>query len=418
MTSTNIDQKLAAVRSMLTTEHNKSTEAFEQNLPEKALASYKAAASIANSSLKAVVAETVVGATVGALCELGDKAIGNRVSNFKDIYKKVGIAFPTCVSTGILVCDVSPLADDPEYSRALVVGDIVRIELAVHVDGHIARTGTTIVIQEKTEKQAVEESNNSKLKDLLNACNVGTEAVIRTMIPGTSTKHVADIIERSAKAFGVVSIEGSMSSQLLPYQLDDGKTAVANPPVQSYNEIKESTLIAGEVYALDIIYTTGTGKTRPTNKQRTTIFKKVQGAAYPLKMRTAREVYGEIIHSTQNIAFSLRNLSNPKKARLGIVECLSSGLITPFDVVESKPNDLVAHIVCTVIVRDPSEGGPIVLTNNTFGGRNEAIESIKNKAVNPDEEIANLIESVAVENPANKRKAKKNKKTAESKDGK
>jgi hypothetical protein len=54
-----------------------------------------------------------------------------------------GLAFPTCISVNQLAGHVSPLGDSP---AALMVGDVVKVDVAVHVDGYIAAVAQTTVL--------------------------------------------------------------------------------------------------------------------------------------------------------------------------------------------------------------------------------------------------------------------------------
>jgi len=54
-----------------------------------------------------------------------------------------GIAFPTCVSANHLVGHVSPLASE---DMTLNAGDLVKIDLGVHIDGFIGQVAHTIVV--------------------------------------------------------------------------------------------------------------------------------------------------------------------------------------------------------------------------------------------------------------------------------
>lgn len=47
-----------------------------------------------------------------------------------------GVAFPVCLSVNNCVCHYSPLASDE--SVVLALGDVVKLDLGVHVDGFIA----------------------------------------------------------------------------------------------------------------------------------------------------------------------------------------------------------------------------------------------------------------------------------------
>ena len=97
---------------------------------------YKMAGDMVNSILKEVVGEVKVGASVLALCELGDARLATETAKVfkKDKEMKKGIAFPTCVSINNCVCHFSPLKSDKDVT--LQDGDLVKIDMGAHVDGY------------------------------------------------------------------------------------------------------------------------------------------------------------------------------------------------------------------------------------------------------------------------------------------
>lgn len=54
-----------------------------------------------------------------------------------------GVAFPTCVSVNECVCHNSPLIS--EAQEDIKEGDIVKVDLGVHIDGYIAVVAHTVV---------------------------------------------------------------------------------------------------------------------------------------------------------------------------------------------------------------------------------------------------------------------------------
>ena len=69
---------------------------------------------------------------------------------------------------------------------------------------------------------------------------------------------------------------------------------------------------------------------------RTTVYKKTN-ETYMLKMKTSRALFSEVTSKCGSMPFSLRNLEDEKKARMGIVECVSHKLLEPFHVLYEKP---------------------------------------------------------------------------------
>ena len=70
---------------------------------------------------------------------------------------------------------------------------------------------------------------------------------------------------------------------------------------------------------------------------RTTVYKKTN-ETYMLKMKASRALLTEVSAKCGNMPFSLRNLEDEKKARMGVVECVSHKLLEPFHVLYEKPS--------------------------------------------------------------------------------
>jgi len=74
-------------------------------------------------------------------------------SELKKVYSKKktekGIAFPTCLSLNEICGHYSPLKSEP---ATLKDGDVVKIDLGVHIDGFISLVAHTIVVGEDKEQ--------------------------------------------------------------------------------------------------------------------------------------------------------------------------------------------------------------------------------------------------------------------------
>ncbi len=60
-----------------------------------------------------------------------------------------GIAFPTCLSANQLCGHFSPLKSEDSQLQS---GDVVKIDLGVHIDGFVGLVAHTVVIGEKETK--------------------------------------------------------------------------------------------------------------------------------------------------------------------------------------------------------------------------------------------------------------------------
>ncbi|ETO03829.1 aminopeptidase/ metalloexopeptidase [Reticulomyxa filosa] len=115
---------------------------------------YKAAGTIANTVLHALIKSCSPGVSVVELCKLGDMMIDSETSKVFPALKsrgQKGIAFPTCISVNEIAGHYSPFSDD---NKKLAPGDMVKIDLGVHIDGFTALVAHTIVLGQIKGKKA------------------------------------------------------------------------------------------------------------------------------------------------------------------------------------------------------------------------------------------------------------------------
>ncbi|KAI8593460.1 peptidase M24, structural domain-containing protein [Geranomyces variabilis] len=373
---------------------NDSQSEDENDLSANVVTKYQTAADIANRALKKVVEAAADGAKLVDLCALGDRTIeelAEKVYNKGKVTK--GIAFPTCVSPNTAICHMSPLASDPEGAIVLKTGDVVRIELGVHVDGYISQVAHTLVLGATKENPV-----KGRQADVMQAAYLATEAAIRLLRPGNTNTQVSNAVQIIAEDFECKPVEGMLSHQVSRNVLDGKKQIILNPSEGQKKDIEESTFEEGEVYSLDILVSSGEGKPR-TLETRTTVYKRQPDITYNLKMKTSREVLSKVIKSFGTMSFSLRHFEDEKKARMGIVECANHSLVQPYQVLYEKEDAVVAHFMYTVLLMP---NGPLKITS--FPWDQELVKSDKEVK---DGGIKDLLKQSVKTNKAKANKKKK-----------
>ncbi|URD82806.1 Proliferation-associated protein 2G4 [Musa troglodytarum] len=250
---------------------------------------YKSAAEIVNKALQLVVSECKPKAKIVDLCEKGD-------------------AF-------------------------------IRDDMGCHIDGFIAVVAHTHVIQEGPV--------TGRAADVIAAANTAAEVALRLVRPGKKNKDVTEAIQKVAAAYDCKIVEGVLSHQLKQFVIDGNKViiSVTNPETR----VDEVEFEENEVYAIDIVTSTGEGKPRLLDEKQTTIYKRAVDKNYHLKMKSSRFIFSEISQKFPIMPFSARALEE-KRARLGLVECVNHDLLQPYPVLHEKPGDLVAHIKFTLLL--------------------------------------------------------------------
>jgi len=126
-------------------------ETEEEEAPEE---KYRKAGKIASQVREEILPQIKVGARVFDLCEAAESRI---------IELGGGIGFPTNIS----INEVAAHYTSPEEDDTLIQeGDIVKLDMGVHIDGYIADTASTVSFNPELEK-LVEASREALDKALL-----------------------------------------------------------------------------------------------------------------------------------------------------------------------------------------------------------------------------------------------------------
>ncbi|KAG2205995.1 DNA-binding protein [Mucor mucedo] len=354
---------------------------------------YKDAGKIADAVLDQVIKLCVVDAKIVDICMAGDKLLKEATAA---IYNKKGknkvtkgIGFPTTVSVNNCVAHFSPLPSDPEAAITLKEGDVAKIQLGAQFDGYCSTVATTIVVGAKAPVTGAK-------ADVIKAAETALEAAIRLIRPGNKNMEVTKTVDKIAEAYGVKAVEGMLSHNQLKDKTDGEKQIILNPSDNHLRDFKRIEFAENEVYAIDILISTGEGKVRPL-KTRTTIYKNT-GIRYQLKMAASRAVLSEIQQKAGAFPFTLRDLEDERKARMGIVEAAKHQTVLPYDVMYERDEAVVAQYLSTVMV---TKNGNTLLTNPRF----DAVEVKSEKSVK-DEEILKLL-ATSYTAPKKEKKEKK-----------
>jgi len=349
-------------------------------------------AEIVNKVLKEIMAECKPGCSVRDLCILGDKKLTEETSKSYKKDKKItkGIAFPTCISVNNVICHYTPLLSEPD--TLLADGDLVKIDLGAHIDGFIAVAAHTFVLGASAEAPVT-----GRKADVIMAAHLASEAALRLVKPGMENTEVTETVTKIGEAFECKPVEG-MVSHNLEQNIVDGEKTINNCLEGQAKDREVHEFKQHEVYAVDVLLSTGDGKNQEKDA-KTTVFKKT-GLTYMLKMKTSREFFSQVGKNYGPMPFNLRNCEEEKKARMGVVECVKHQVLQPFHVLYEKEGTFVAQFKFTVLLMP---NGPMKITGLPL---DEALYKTDKKL--EDGEILTLLKQ-----STNPRANKKKKKAAE-----
>jgi len=305
---------------------------------------YKMASEITNRVLKEIMTKCVANASSVEVCSFGDQRILEETEKVfkKEKNMKKGSAFPTCISCNNCICHFSPLKSDPDY--IIKEGDLVKIDLGCHIDGFIAVAAHTFVVGASKDNKAT-----GRKADVILAAYNAAEAALRHLKPGSSNYEITETIDKIADSYKCKPVEGMLSYQLEKNVIDGKKHIIQNPSeMQKKEGCEKCEFLVHEVYALDVLVSTGEGKPKE-HETRTTVYKK-KDLIYQLKMKTSRAFLSEAEKRFSMMPFTLRAFTEETKARMGVIECAKHDLMEPYPVYYEKEGELVAEFKFTVLV--------------------------------------------------------------------
>ena len=112
-----------------------------------------------------------------------------------------------------------------------------------------------------------------------------------------------------------------------------------------------------EVFAMDVTVSTGSGQSQE-KEMKASVYRKT-GVTFMLKMKTSREVLSQVNKNFNVLPFHLKNFEDPKKARMGVVECVNHEVLQAYPVLCEKDGTFVAHFKFTVLMMP---NGPLKIT--------------------------------------------------------
>lgn len=356
---------------------------------------YKKAGEIATEAIRQVMKSIKVGGKVVDACQVGDDYIMQECGK---IYNKAkpkvekGIGFPTCVSVNHIVGHFSPLSDDESTFKE---GDLVKIDLGVHVDGYIAVAAHSLVLSEKPV--------TGRAADVIMAAHTAAQCAIRLLKSGAKNVELTDMFTKVAEEFKCNPVQGVLSHQLERNTIDGEKIIASKFELENPESKIEHEFEVNEVYAIDIVMSSGDGKPKEF-EQRMTVFKRDMESTYQLKMKASRAVFSDITKRCSFFPFTMRGMDE-KKAKFGIRELITHQLVQGYPVLQEKSGEVVAHVKFTALMMPH---GTVKIS-----GLESDLKNVQCDKEIKDEELIKLL---ATSVGKKKRKKRKKKKKAEGKE--
>ncbi len=283
---------------------------------------YKKAGEIAFSIIKDVEKILKPGASVLDIVEWVEKEILKRGGSH---------AFPCNLSINEVAAHDTARIDD---NRILKEGDVVKIDIGVHINGYIADTAKTIIVGAK----------NKKKDKLVKASKEALEEAISKIRPGIKSNEIGRVIEDTIRNYDLKPIVNLTGHFLERYKLHTNKV-LFNIYTRHYFEIKENDVIAIEPFATD-----GYGKV--VDEAEALIFRYL--TRKPVRNIYARRLLDYIERNYPYLPFSERWLGKMmSKINLyaALRELINIKSIYAYNILREKARGLVSQAEHTVIVK-------------------------------------------------------------------
>jgi len=130
------------------------------------------------------------------------------------------------------------------------------------------------------------------------------------------------MIGKVAVAYKCNAVQGVLSHQMKRFVIDGEKVILNRSDIDQ--KVDEFEFAPNEVYAIDIVVSSGAGKPNEVD-ERTTIYKRAPEATYKLKRKVSRLVFGEIIKKHAVFPFNIRELDTKLHRKGGAESGESTG---------------------------------------------------------------------------------------------
>jgi len=244
-------------------------------------------------------------------------------------------AFPCNISVNNAASHQVPAFGDTNVFKT---GDLVKLDVGAHIDGHIADGAITVSVGENPE--------NHKL---IEAANAALNAAVALAKPGVEVSKIGKAVSDTIESFGFKPVRNLAGHQIEEFELHAG---LSIPNFDSKSKLK---LEDGMVIALEPFATTGSGYVSEGSSREIFMLQKISN------IRSNREILEHIINEYEELPFAKRWLIRKFgaiKVNLALKEMLSKGILREFPILAEIPGSKVAQAEHTVLVAEK----PLILT--------------------------------------------------------
>jgi len=249
------------------------------------------------------------------------------------------LAFPVNLSLNEFAAHYTPSLDD---KTAIKKGDLLKIDIGVHIDGWIADTAITL-------------NFNPQYDFLTKAVEEALASAIAVCKPGATVSDISAAIEDAIRSNGAQPISNLTGHGLEQYDIH------SEPPIPNIRVISSHKLEADQVIAIEPFATTPEGIGHVKDSEHMLIFRLAEPK--PVRNQDARKILAWA-ERTEGLPFAQRWVERDLKLsgfklNLALKELLDRGAVEAFPALREARGQPVAQTEHTIVVGD----SPLVITN-------------------------------------------------------
>ena len=275
-------------------------------------------------------------------CKEYGKSIAKSGMNYLEFSKKIenkilelggGIAFPVNISVNdIAAHDIAQIDD----TRVFEKGDLVKLDIGVHIDGFIVDSAITFEI----------ETNNHS--ELINLNRKALDEALKVIKPGVKVSEIGKAVEKVVKGSKYKIIKNLTGHGIEQYDIHSGFG------IPNYDTKTNDILERGMVIAVEPFLTDGDGMIKSGKSSG------IYQLEYDKPVRLYRDVLNFIKKEFLTLPFNIRDIQDKfgyAKAKSSIAYLVRNELLTDHQVLLEKKGSVVSQFEHTIIVEDK----PIIL---------------------------------------------------------
>jgi methionyl aminopeptidase len=227
-------------------------------------------------------------------------------------------AFPANIGINEIAAHYTPSIDD---QTILKEGDMVKVDIGLHIDGYISDSAFTIFIGKSSHP-------------MIEVAKKAVEEARKILRENVKIREISEVIENVVLSSGF-NVVRNLTGHFLDRYVVHG---ISIPNVK--NEI-DIPIPKGQAIAIEVFVTNGSGWVKESSEVQIFQFKEDKGC----RIREGKRILEMAIKDFEGLPFAKRWLKNIPKAKLdlAIKDLMERGCLIDYPVLKEESNSLVAQ---------------------------------------------------------------------------